>query len=236
MGCATSLVKYLVFLFNLICALAGLALLIIGVLFKLSIDDYTEVIKNEEENLALAPILLIVIGSIIFVIAFFGCCGAIRESTCMLTTYAIVLLILFILQLAIGIYAFLQFKDDSKEFRNVLTRELQHATQEYYTNNGTREAMDLLQENLDCCGSTGPDDYNSDNLPLTCCKGHLDPCRKGDSYEAGCANELFKFLKGSVKLIGIIAVSIAATELIAAIFALCLTSSIRNQERRGAYA
>lgn len=29
------------------------------------------------------PVLLMVIGSIVFVIAFLGCCGAIKESSCM---------------------------------------------------------------------------------------------------------------------------------------------------------
>lgn len=43
----------------------------------------------DKYQLNLPPILLLVVGSIIFITAFFGCCGAIKESTCMLTTVSI---------------------------------------------------------------------------------------------------------------------------------------------------
>lgn len=33
-----------------------------------------------------APLVLIVVGAVVFIIAFFGCCGAIKESSCMILT------------------------------------------------------------------------------------------------------------------------------------------------------
>lgn len=39
-----------------------------------------------QENVMFPVIAIIIIGSVIFVIAFFGCCGAIRESHCMTVT------------------------------------------------------------------------------------------------------------------------------------------------------
>jgi hypothetical protein len=44
-----------------------------------------------EANFAASPIALMVVGSIIFVIAFYGCCGAIRESHCMIVTVRCIL-------------------------------------------------------------------------------------------------------------------------------------------------
>lgn len=42
--------------------------------------------------------ILIVVGALIFIIAFFGCCGAIKESTCMVLVVRIFLVFyLFIL-------------------------------------------------------------------------------------------------------------------------------------------
>lgn len=66
--------------------LAGLALIVVGVIYQLDINKYTEGIPDEYQNIGLASALTIAIGSIIFLIAFFGCCGAVRESTCLLTT------------------------------------------------------------------------------------------------------------------------------------------------------
>lgn len=66
--------------------LAGLALVVVGALYKVNLDSYTEAVPEDYQNIGLAPNLTIAIGSIIFIIAFFGCCGAIRESPCLLTT------------------------------------------------------------------------------------------------------------------------------------------------------
>lgn len=38
------------------------------------------------------PILLIVVGAVIFVIAFLGCCGAIKENTCMLMLVSVLII------------------------------------------------------------------------------------------------------------------------------------------------
>lgn len=81
-----SLIKILFILFQL----AGAALIAVGVLVKLNVTD---AISEGDNNIHLAPIFTIIVGAVIFVIAFFGCCGAIRESTCMLTTVSNPLLI-----------------------------------------------------------------------------------------------------------------------------------------------
>jgi uncharacterized membrane protein YidH (DUF202 family) len=68
--------------------LCGLAILIAGALTYANIDkvDYYMDKVNNEVNVSASPIALIVVGSIVFVIAFYGCCGAIRESHCMIVT------------------------------------------------------------------------------------------------------------------------------------------------------
>lgn len=64
--------------------LGGIAILAIGVAFYLRVGDIEKIF--EEWNVQVVPILFIVIGAIIFVVAFFGCCGAIKESHCMSIT------------------------------------------------------------------------------------------------------------------------------------------------------
>lgn len=68
--------------------LCGLAILIAGALTYANIDkaDYFMDKVHNEVNFTASPIALMVVGSIIFVIAFFGCCGAVRESHCMIVT------------------------------------------------------------------------------------------------------------------------------------------------------
>jgi CD63 antigen len=68
--------------------LCGLAILIAGALSYANIDkaNYFMDEVNNEVNFSAPPIALMVVGSIVFVIAFYGCCGAIRESHCMIIT------------------------------------------------------------------------------------------------------------------------------------------------------
>ncbi|GJQ75616.1 hypothetical protein Trydic_g17695 [Trypoxylus dichotomus] len=232
MGCAAEFTKILLFVLNLLFVLAGLALLIIGVLFKLNLNEATDAIPD---GLELAPTLLIIVGCIVFVIAFFGCCGAVRESTCMLTTYAVILLIIFVLQVAVSVFAFLQIRDIDGlklEIRNGLNTTFSR----YADDNVSRETVDVIQRSYECCGVLSSSEMRQPNgtYPLSCCHTDTETCKT--PFESSCFSLVYDFVVRSVKIIGIVAISIAAIEIFGAIAALCLSSSIKNQYRRGAYA
>ncbi|KAI4504558.1 hypothetical protein M0802_000108 [Mischocyttarus mexicanus] len=74
---------FLLGLGGLLLKLCGLAILIVGVIMHINFNNYKDAMK---ENISFPSVTFIVIGSVIFVIAFFGCCGAIRESHCMTIT------------------------------------------------------------------------------------------------------------------------------------------------------
>lgn len=74
-------------LFFLHFQLCGIAILAIGIVYYIQIDELQKLFQDQ--NVIAAPITFIVIGSIIFVISFFGCCGAIRESHCMTFTVSL---------------------------------------------------------------------------------------------------------------------------------------------------
>jgi CD63 antigen len=226
MDCASSLVKYLMFIFNLIFALSGLALLVLGALYFFKVGDFQPAL--EHSPIGVAPILLIILGAIVFVIAFFGCCGAIRESSCMLTTYAIILLVIFIIQVALGVYVYLQIKDEN-DFKNILRKDLRVTFQEYPRNKQAKEAFDLLQTSAHCCGVDSYTEWNS-NIPQSCCQYQQQQCNRSNPslYRTGCTAEVYKLLGDNVKTIGIAALVLSATELLAAIFGLCLSSNIKN--------
>lgn len=59
-------------------------MVVLGVSILYKYDVVLDVIK--ESHAEVVPIIFIAIGSAIFLIAFFGCCGAIFESECMILT------------------------------------------------------------------------------------------------------------------------------------------------------
>lgn len=62
--------------------LCGIAILAVGITTILKLGDISGA-DNDLKQMYVASLLCIVLGSVIFLIAFFGCCGAINESRCM---------------------------------------------------------------------------------------------------------------------------------------------------------
>lgn len=237
MDCGINCIKYLLFIFNFVFTLCGLALLIIGILIHLSLKEATEVVEG---NITFPTIGLIVIGAIIFTVAFFGCCGAIRESHCMIVTFAVFLLTILVIQLAVGIFAFVQLKgQEDKSVRESLTKTFN----KYYSNENSGQTIDFFQSTFQCCGVDSYKDYQSkfgnDTIPWSCCT-HAESDSKatcqgnmGSVFQHGCVSALVDFLKKSGKVLGGVAIGIAAVEFVGIVFALCLANSLKNAERRG---
>nr|CAD7204258.1 unnamed protein product [Timema douglasi] len=119
-------------------ALAGIALLTLGALIQATITEVTDFMAGK---FSVPSIALIIVGSIVFIVAFYGCCGAIRESSCMVTTYVIFLMVILVIEIAIAAVAFI-YKDD---FEDVFTDAVTKAVNNYYTDSGSRTSMDALQ-------------------------------------------------------------------------------------------
>lgn len=90
----------------------GIALITIGsIVFARATDLKTDALHDV--NPTSAAIALIAFGGIIFLISFFGCCGAIRESYCLMMTYASILLVIFIAQVVVAVLV-LVYREDVK--------------------------------------------------------------------------------------------------------------------------
>lgn len=72
-------VMYLIFIFQI----SGIAILTVGALIQNFYSNYTDFLHG---NFYVGPVLLIILGVIVFVVAFFGCCGAVKENLCMIMT------------------------------------------------------------------------------------------------------------------------------------------------------
>ncbi|XP_012218321.1 CD63 antigen [Linepithema humile] len=236
MGCGMGVVKYLLFIFNFIFVLCGLAILILGVLVQLTKTNYGKGIEDAINTLSFPVVTLIVIGSIIFVIAFFGCCGAIRESHCMIVTFASLLLTILIIQVAVAIYAFVNL-NKTEEF-HLKEAYTENVFNQYKTDNDSRELVDVIQREFECCGVDSYKDFSNIlglRVPGSCCdRKDTESCDQINVRDKpGCGGILEDLFKSACAILGGIALGIAAVELIGIIFALCLANSIKNAERRG---
>jgi len=227
MGCATSLVKFLIFLFNFVFVAGGVALITFGALFYNGYKTYESILPDLGPY-TFPPILMMVVGGVVFIIAFMGCCGTIRESKCMMMTYAVLLLILLIAEVAIavGIYT------HQAELKELLRDGLTSSMKDYKTKTEVQEAWDLMQSTLHCCGVENFSDWGPLNVPESCCVNPGESCTgignqvfsaltdSGKIFNEGCVSKIFSELKTDYGMYA--AAILAAVELLGVVFGCCL--------------
>ena len=105
MGCCDNIIKYVIFLFNFIVFLVSVALIGMGAYIQVQMNQYLDFLGDTYLN---TSVILIIIGGVMLLISFFGCCGACTENPCMVYTYAALmgLILLSAVGVAITIYVF----------------------------------------------------------------------------------------------------------------------------------
>jgi len=230
-------VKYLLFAFNLIFAISGIALLSIGIVVRTAYSHYLSFVGDAVLS---APILLIVIGAVIFVVAFSGCCGAVKENRCLLLTFSILLAIIFILEIAAGITAYVLKDKLNEQIPIQMKKTIANFNQTDYQ--GVTDTWKLVQHEMHCCGIDGPDDWDmvvpayngTQNVPDSCCVEETDGCGLGtrDSdavYKTGCVDSFKAFVAKQVEYVGGVGIGIAFIQLLGIVFSCLLAHSIKKE-------
>lgn len=223
-------IKYLMFFFNFLFWLSGLILIIIGAIIR---DKYGDKFQDLSSQFANAPVLIIVVGVIVFVIGFLGCCGAVKENYCMVTTFAVLLALIFILEIVAGALGISYRGKVNTVATDLVTKEINT-----YNQNGESIFLNWAQQQLQCCGRTGAADYDVHTNTTTdafCAKGQgVKSCHKGQTcngelYTDGCQDKLITFVKDNMILIGGVALGIAFIQLLGIIFACLLMRAIKGE-------
>ncbi|XP_076234097.1 uncharacterized protein LOC143179014 [Calliopsis andreniformis] len=208
-------VKYLMFVFNLLFVITGIILLSIGVVIHGVYHNYQHFLDNKFLSV---PSLLIAIGAIIFFIAFFGCCGAVRENYCMIVTFTSLLVIVFILELSGGISGYVL----RARAGTIIESKMMDTMSIYKNNTEIQLIWDNLQRDFDCCGTNAASDWINtlDGLPVSCC---IDPVGAIESSNCtlnssnlrseGCYQKFLSFIKSHALQLGGVGIGIAFIQL-----------------------
>ncbi|CAG9862115.1 unnamed protein product [Phyllotreta striolata] len=225
-----SCVKYLLFAFNLLFAITGIAVLIVGAIVYIGYSHYSHFVYSGYHSI---PLALIVVGVIIFVIAFFGCCGAVKENHCMIITFSVFLLLILVLEVVVGVLGYIKRTD----VETMLEDQLNKTMHMYYTKEDIKDSWDIAQHEAECCGVRGPGDWynvtHNNVLPHTCCPDTPDDnsCTTASKnvYQASCVDKLKGIFNKYGVIIGGVGLGIAGLQLVGVIFACCLARSIRKE-------
>ncbi|KAJ8707601.1 hypothetical protein PYW07_011278 [Mythimna separata] len=222
---AEFIVKYVLIISNFIFAIAGLAIIGLGTAAQINLNEIHDVVPG---SLSFLTISIITLGCIIFVIAFCACCGAIRESTCMLLTYAVFMGILAAVKIYITVVIF--------EFLGHVTDTVTDWLTKAFANSNVRPAYNAMENLFKCCGTVGPASYPTIGLPVspTCCKNPdmlVNECSLTNSYE-GCIPQVTSYLESFGEAIGIVLIVVILVECVCLIFSIFLVCQFRNKKRR----
>ncbi|RUS80619.1 hypothetical protein EGW08_011629 [Elysia chlorotica] len=172
MGQCHGCVRYILFIFNFLLWLLACGVLSVGIWLKMddSSSHYVQRVTdkvNEEYQIQYSATegddvtvtlayLLMFFGIVLIVITFIGCCGAVKENTCLLTAFAVCLACLMLGLIGIGIWARVQ-QDDV----NTMTTELESKTdsniargvRNYFIDSKSKDFMDKVHRRFRCCGA-----------------------------------------------------------------------------------
>lgn len=220
-GCG-KLVKYAIFVSNFVIFVGGLTVFGIGIWTLMDKSFINELLGT---NLFMGAVyVLIVTGALVSLISFFGCLGAIKEIKCMLVTYFLAVLIIFVVMLVGGILGYV-FRE---KVRYSMEQEMYSTIKTYNEKKSVRRAWDDTQENLHCCGVTSYTDWKG-LIPDSCCReidGKKVPCKAFPSpaniYTNGCLNITEVFVKDHASIIGGAAITVSCLMIFGLIFAFVL--------------
>lgn len=212
-------VKRLLFVFNLLFVCVAIGLIAAGAYVQVALKDYFELIEGSFSS---AAALLIAVGVIIFFIAFFGCCGAYKENHTCVMIFAVLLIIIFILEIAGGIAGF------------VLKGKVKGVVEGYMSDTLKRgdKVWDEVQKDFDCCGINGPKDWinNNKSIPASCCKQTPTlNCNSTSAIQTGCLTKFSNFVEDKIYIIGAVGIAFAFIQLVGILFSCCLARAIKKE-------
>lgn len=245
-NCCDSMLKYIVFLFNFAFFATGCILIGIGAYVQIQMKNYFDFLGNPFLN---SSVIFIIIGCIILVVAFFGCCGACTENACMLYTYSTLMALILCVEIGLAVTIYI-FKGDARDF---VSNAMQKGMQNYDTaaqseHAGVTETWNIVQADFHCCGVESYKDWgnvtfgqSSRNVPQSCCITSVAGC--GDKiltqdettaaktiYTNGCFKKLEGVIMDNVAAVAGVGVGIAVFQVLAVIVSCFLAANMRRKD------
>ncbi|KXJ24970.1 CD63 antigen [Exaiptasia diaphana] len=237
LGPCLQCIRYLLFVFNALFWVMGCGVLSVGVWAIVQFNDY---MKLSSHDFAIAAYILIGVGFFIAIVGFIGCCGALREHTCLLKTFAVILGFLFLVELGTAITGYV-FRDEIKSgFNEGLDSAL-----DKYSDAGFKDVWDNMQSNLHCCGSKNYTDWFgkkkstsvswNTSVPESCCRTKTKNCNVDVTLnprkiysDKSCYTAAVEYIEDKMIIIGSVALAIAVFQLIGITFSCCLAATLQN--------
>jgi len=235
------LVKYGLFLFNLFFVIAGILCIYLGISTNSRIATFDDLVNLSAYSVASK--ILIGVGIVMFVLAFLGCCGSVKENHFMVMTYSVLVGLILVIQIGAAVAAY--YKQD--DLNDLLEEKMKESLPKAGDNPELRRVWDVIQSHAECCGVKDYRDWFdvislnvsiSQKIPESCCYPQMtEGCALSVTpttppeeaakkiFTTGCVVRGVEYMNiGRGATVGII---LAVIELLAVVFACFMARSIR---------
>jgi len=154
LSCSAKVLKYVLFVLNLLLWLCGVVLLGLGIWIlsdQRTASRYLHIANLGYGIVQGAAITLVLVGIAVFIIGVLGCCGAFKENARCLSAFSVILIILLVLQVLAVILA---GSFHSQIIHSLSDRMNQTMVNDFeqYDHEPMTEAWNFVQMELKCCG------------------------------------------------------------------------------------
>ncbi|XP_034252664.1 CD63 antigen-like [Thrips palmi] len=231
LGIGLQCIKYLLVAFNFLFALSGTLLVLTSMMVAGPLSELKPLLDS---HFLYPGVFLGVVGGAVIAVSCCGIWGALKQSTALISLFSFLLSILLLLELGVGLSAFV-LQDG---LRNALRDRMFFGISAYNGDPMMQRAVDRMQTGLQCCGAEGPADWEevirNTTLPRSCCTSHptITDCTADQilNIVPGCIPEMGIFVTRSSAFIASTAVVTAFTQFLGVLFACTLGRSIRQQK------
>lgn len=207
--------RFCVLFFNVLFFFSGIALFAFGIYLKVEKDDYADIC--EQYSWATSANICIAVGALVFFISAFGCLGAAMRSSNILGFFFFLLLLIFVMELAAGVLAFVykqELVDDVEQCLNTTISQAREGKE------FLQDAWKAFQEEFDCCGVRGVADWG--NAENNYCKAE---------NQTGCLDKFEDESSEFLLAIGGLCVGVTLIEILGMVLAISLIMKI-NMEKK----
>ncbi|KAG8521407.1 Leukocyte antigen CD37, partial [Galemys pyrenaicus] len=159
-----SLIKYLLFVFNLFFFVLGSLIFCFGIWILVDKTSFVSFVGLSFMPLQIWSKILAVSGILTMGLALLGCVGALKEFRCLLGLYFGILLLLFATEITLGILISTQRVLLERKVKDIVLETIQN----YHSNpedTEAEESWDYVQFQLRCCGWNSPQDWLQMSIP-----------------------------------------------------------------------
>ncbi|KAM7409372.1 hypothetical protein PAMA_001039 [Pampus argenteus] len=206
--------------------LGGLTLLAMGIWVSVDGGSFLRLLgpfSQQGMQFVNVGFFCITIGAVLVLLGLLGCCGAHKESKCLLLVFFSIVLIIFIAEVAAAVVAlaYSSFTD-------------------YGSDPVVTKMWNTTMTELNCCGFTNYTDFvgskfekeNGGSLPPICCWTNRVPCSPSEAERSavqGCFKDILETLKEHANIVGGIAAGIGVLEIAAMIVSMYLYCHLDNR-------